>query len=70
MKTLKFKTNINCSSCVAKVSPFLNELSGVEWQVDTTDPDKVLTVKGENISSVEIQEKIKQVGFTSEIVNV
>jgi hypothetical protein len=25
MKTLKFKTNINCGGCLAKVTPFLNE---------------------------------------------
>ena len=41
MKTLKFKTNINCGGCVSKVTPFLNNQEGVEsWEVDTVNPDK------------------------------
>lgn len=36
METLQFKTNINCSGCVAKVTPELNETEGIwHWNVDT-----------------------------------
>ena len=49
MKTLKFKTNIKCSGCVAKVTPYLNEALGEKtWEVDYNNPSKVLTVVGED----------------------
>lgn len=49
MKTLKFKTNINCSGCVSSVTPHLNNMEGVRnWKVDTQDPDKVLTIEAED----------------------
>ncbi|MFM9950144.1 MAG: heavy-metal-associated domain-containing protein [Saprospiraceae bacterium] len=45
--TLQFKTNINCSNCVRSVSGFLKEVGGiVRWEVDTANPDKILTVEG------------------------
>ena len=45
--TLQFKTNINCSNCVRSVSGFLNDVGGiVRWEVDTANPDKILTVEG------------------------
>ncbi len=45
--TLQFKTNINCSNCIRSVSGFLKEVDGiVHWEVDTNDPDKILTVEG------------------------
>lgn len=45
MKKIKFKTNINCGGCIAKVTPFLNEAVGEGgWNVDTNDPRKTLTV--------------------------
>ena len=30
MKTVKYKTNINCGSCLKSVTPFLNELANVD----------------------------------------
>ena len=48
METIKFKTTIKCSGCVAKVTPFLNEALGEDnWEVDYNDPSKILTVVGE-----------------------
>jgi len=48
METIKLKTTIKCSGCVAKVTPFLNEALGEEnWEVDIGNPSKVLTVFGE-----------------------
>ena len=41
MKTLKFKTNIECPSCEARVKPFLDKKEGiVSWQVDTDHADR------------------------------
>lgn len=64
MKTLKFKTNINCSNCVAKVTPFLDKKEGIQsWNVDTENPDKVLTVQTEELSGEDIVKVIKRTGF-------
>lgn len=67
MKTLTFKTNIKCGGCIATVTPFLNNVVGIEkWEVDTTNPDKVLTVTGETITAESIEKAIKQAGYTIE----
>jgi len=48
METAKFKTNIKCAGCVAKVAPFMNESLGDDnWESDTNDPSKILTVVNE-----------------------
>lgn len=63
MKTLKFKTNINCNGCVASVTPFLNKIEGINWEVDTENPDKILTVETQNIPEEEIIKAIQKAGF-------
>lgn len=69
METLQFKTNINCGGCVAKVTPFLNQLEEIEnWKVDTANPNKILTVSGEDLSCELIQQKVEQAGFMIEQV--
>ena len=63
MKELKFKTNINCMGCIAKFTPHIEEAEGVEsWEVDTTTPDKMLTVKGE-LSEEEVKDIVNKAGF-------
>lgn len=70
METLKFKTNINCSSCVAKVTPFLDGQEGLEkWNVDTNNPDKILTVEVCDLSSEQVMETVKKTGFKIEPIN-
>ncbi|NLN32952.1 MAG: heavy-metal-associated domain-containing protein [Flavobacteriaceae bacterium] len=69
MKTYKFKTNINCSGCVAGVTPFLNKLEGINWKVDIDNPEKTLTVEGEEISEEEILKAVKKAGFEIESQN-
>ncbi len=69
MGTLQFKTNINCGGCVAKVTPFLNQLEEIEnWKVDTANPNKILTVWGEELSCELIQQKVELAGFMIEQV--
>ena len=64
MKTLQFKTNINCGNCVRAVSGFLNELPAIqEWSVDTDNPDKILTVKGNAVVVEEIVAAVEDAGF-------
>lgn len=70
METLKFKTNINCGGCLAKVTPKLNEQAGEScWTVDTDDPDKVLTVSGDGADQEKIIAAVNMVGFRAERIN-
>lgn len=65
METKKFKTNIKCGSCVAKVTPGLDATAGKEnWSVDLTSPDRVLTIlAGEE---GKIMEALEKVGYKAE----
>ncbi len=70
METLKFKTNINCGSCVATVTPALNGLKDIQhWEVDTTDPNKILTVKADdNLAAVQVIDALKQKGYSAQSI--
>lgn len=69
-KKFQFKTNINCSSCVSKVTPFLNEAAGEnQWEVDTTNRFKVLTVASEGITEQQIVDSVEKAGFKIEAVS-
>lgn len=66
-QNFQFKTNINCSGCVAKVSPFLNDAEGIcHWEVDTASRDKVLTLKSEGITEQQVIETVQKAGFKIE----
>lgn len=63
---MKFKTNIKCEGCVAKVTPHLNEAVGENnWKVDITDPSKVLTIP-ESISEEKVKDALKKAGYSAE----
>lgn len=65
MKNLKFKTNIKCSACVAKVTPYLNESVGAEnWKVDTNSPEKTLTVVDGD--EAQVKEALERAGYKAE----
>jgi len=67
MKQYQFKTNINCSGCVAKVTPHLNEAQEIKaWNVDTTNPNKILTVETENLNETEVKGIVEKAGFKAE----
>lgn len=70
METLKFKTNIKCSGCVAKVTPHLNAVESIagNWQVDIHNPNKVLTVEAAKADTNQIKEAVQKAGFTIEQV--
>ncbi len=64
MEIIKYRTNINCPNCIRAVSGFLNEVGGVtSWEVDTESPEKVLTVRGENLDRAAIEEAVEEAGF-------
>ena len=68
-QTLKFKTNINCGGCVAKVRPFLEEADGIcHWNVDTENGEKILAVHSKGITKEEVIQKVQEAGFNIELL--
>jgi copper chaperone len=62
----QFKTNIKCGGCIEKVTPALEKLQDINWEVDTTIPEKILTVQTEKISENQVIEAVQQAGFKIE----
>lgn len=68
-KTFKFKTNINCGGCVSGVTSFLNGVAGItEWEVDTNNKDKILTVVAQTATEQDVIDSVQQAGFKIESV--
>ena len=56
-----------CGSCIAKVSPALNETLGKgNWKVDTQDPKKVLSATTENLNEEDIIKVVEKAGYKAE----
>lgn len=67
MKTQRFKTNIKCGSCVATVTPFLNEVLGEgHWKVDVQNPDKILTTETDTVALADIRRTVEKAGYKAE----
>lgn len=63
METLKFKTNIKCSGCIATVTPVLDKTAGKDnWKVDLEDPNKTLTIVTD-ASDEQVAAALKEVGY-------
>lgn len=71
MNTLKFKTNIKCSGCIATVTPVLDKLAGAtNWSVDLQSPDRILTVTlPAQIQTAELVKSLETVGYKAEVVS-
>jgi len=64
MNTFKFKTNINCGSCIKSVTPFLNDVDNVDlWKVDTDNPEKILEVQLDDTDSQTVIDAVTKAGF-------
>jgi copper chaperone len=69
METLKFKTNIKCSGCVASVTEPLNAAAGEgNWQVDLTSADKTLVITNPKIQGQQIIAAVEKAGYKAEEV--
>ena len=67
MNNFKFKTNINCESCVKTVTPFLNELDNIDlWKVDLTSDNKILDVELEDLDKLSVIKAIEKSGYKIE----
>jgi len=69
MNELKFKTNINCTGCLSKVTPILDAESGIEnWEVDLKSEDRTLTVATTNLNAEQVETAVKRAGFTADSI--
>tara|TARA_B100001109_G_C18862949_1_gene475069 strand:- start:4342 stop:4551 length:210 start_codon:yes stop_codon:yes gene_type:complete len=69
MSTLKFKTNINCTGCLSKVTPVLNGENEIKnWEVDLEDKNKVLSVETSEKSAEEVAAIVQKAGFKAESI--
>ena len=68
MEALKLKTTIKCSGCIAKATPFLDEVAGENnWSVDVQNPDKILTITSDNSALAEsVIKAVQDAGFKAE----
>lgn len=68
-KELKFKTNIKCMGCVAKVTPTLDEAVGRDnWEVNLQSADRQLTVNVEEVDAETVIAAVSEAGFKAEVV--
>ena len=69
METLKFKTNIKCSGCEAKVTPFLNDIVGEDnWAVDTQSAERLLTIVADHLTADTVIKAVEASGFKAEAI--
>jgi copper chaperone CopZ len=67
MKTIELKTNIMCGSCIAKVTPVLNEVVGENnWKVDIQNPKKILTLTSNDANENEVIQALQKIGYKAE----
>jgi copper chaperone len=70
MEKLKFKTNINCGGCIAKVTPYLDKVQGIKkWEVDINNLQKILTVEAEGITEKDVINTLAGAGYRAEILS-
>jgi len=64
MKTMTFKTNINCGGCKRSISAFFQQENRItKWDVDLASPEKILTVEAEGITEHEVAEIGRKAGY-------
>jgi copper chaperone len=62
------KQTINslCSSCVAKITPYLDSVAGQNnWKVDVQHPEKTLTVDTGDVSDQALIVAVQKAGFNA-----
>ena len=65
----KYKSTIQCSACVAKVTPALDEVAGKgQWSVDLTSPARTLTVQPD-VAPEKVAKALAQVGYKAEPIS-
>ena len=69
MNSLKFKTNVKCNGCKSAITPFLdNEASIQDWRIDIFDPERILTVEGEEVTAEIVINLLQKAGYKAELM--
>lgn len=69
MKTYQFKTNINCGGCISAITPHLEEIKSIKkWNVDISNPSKILTVETDELEAEEVKHIVQKAGYKAERV--
>jgi copper chaperone len=69
MTTQHFKTTINCANCLRAITPALNSEPAITaWQVDTANPDKLLTVTT-SLPAEQVVALVEEAGFSAQPVS-
>ena len=56
-----------CDSCIAKVTPSLDEVAGKSnWEVDIQNPKKILTVNSEDVNETAVIKAVEKAGYKAE----
>lgn len=64
---MKFKTNIKCDGCIAKVTPILDQAVGKgNWSVDLTSPLRILSIEHLAVAPDSIKAGLATVGYNAE----
>ena len=65
----KYKSNIQCAACIAKVTPALDEAVGKgQWSVDLTNPTRTLTIEPD-VAPEKIARALAAVGYKAEPIS-
>lgn len=68
MREIKFKTNISCGNCLARVKPLLDANRAIEkWSVDLNSENRILVVSGD-VTVEEVKKSVMKAGFIAEEV--
>ncbi len=67
MVTVKLKTNLKCSGCVAAVGPHLEQIDGLlSWEADLNTADRVVTLELTHPEQAElVKAAFKAAGYTA-----
>jgi copper chaperone len=67
MERIRLKTSLKCNGCVATITPYLNNLKGLEkWSVDLNDPQRILTADISGINPEDVIAVLKNAGYYAE----
>jgi copper chaperone len=63
----RFKTNLKCSGCVEKITPYLEANNEIKsWHVDLESPEKILTIEADHIPDELMYTIMRSAGYSSE----
>ena len=65
---LFFKTNLQCSACVRKISTELGTMN-LTWNVDLSSDEKILSTESESDVRYDVIKMLESYGFDCELIS-